>query len=233
MIRSIIFKFFFYLGTVIISLIFLPALLMPQKITLIGGKILGYWIKLCLSLFLSVKIEVKGKENIPNNSNFFIASLHQSLFETFFLQTIFNYPVFVLKKELLKIPIFGWQLKKIGSISINRDKIMRENLGFYEKILNTTKISKRPIIIFPQATRTPIDDRIPFKKGVSKIYEKLNFLCLPVALNSGDVWEKFGKLKSNRTITVSILEHIPVGLNPNEFLKKLEDNLYNELDNIR
>tara|TARA_B100000965_G_scaffold341166_1_gene309836 strand:+ start:2827 stop:3528 length:702 start_codon:yes stop_codon:yes gene_type:complete len=233
MIRNIIFKFFFYLGTVIISLIFLPALLMPQKITLIGGKILGYWIKLCLSLFLSVKIEVKGKENIPNNSNFFIASLHQSLFETFFLQTIFNYPVFVLKKELLKIPIFGWQLKKIGSISINRDKIMRENLGFYEKILNTTKFSKRPIIIFPQATRTPIDDRIPFKKGVSKIYEKLNFLCLPVALNSGDVWEKFGKLKSNRTITVSILEHIPVGLNPNEFLKKLEDNLYNELDNIR
>ena len=69
--------------------------------------------------------------------------------------------------------------------------------AFNEKILNTTKFSKRPIIIFPQATRTPIDDRIPFKKGVSKIYEKLNFLCLPVALNSGDVWEKFGKLLEN------------------------------------
>jgi len=214
-------------------LIFLPALILPQKITLIGGKILGYWIKLCLSLFLSVKIEVKGVENIPKNSNFFIASLHQSLFETFFLQTIFNYPVFILKKELLKIPIFGWQLKKIGSISINRDKTTKENLGFYKKILNTTNKSKRPIIIFPQATRTPIDDRIPFKKGVSKIYKNLNFLCLPIALNSGNVWAKFGRLKSNRTITVSILEHIPVGLSPNDFLKKLEDNLYKELDNIR
>ena len=233
MIRDIVFRFFFYLGTIIISLIFLPALILPQKITLIGGKILGYWIKLCLSLFLSVKIEVKGVENIPKNSNFFIASLHQSLFETFFLQTIFNYPVFILKKELLKIPIFGWQLKKIGSISINRDKTTKENLGFYKKILNTTNKSKRPIIIFPQATRTPIDDRIPFKKGVSKIYENLNFLCLPVALNSGNVWAKFGRLKSNRTITVSILEHIPVGLSPNDFLKKLEDNLYKELDNIR
>ena len=233
MIRDIVFRFFFYLGTIIISLIFLPALILPQKITLIGGKILGYWIKLCLSLFLSVKIEVKGVENIPKNSNFFIASLHQSLFETFFLQTIFNYPVFILKKELLKIPIFGWQLKKIGSISINRDKTTRENLGFYEKILNTTNKSKRPIIIFPQATRTPIDDRIPFKKGVSKIYKNLNFLCLPIALNSGNVWAKFGRLKSNRTITVSILEHIPVGLSPNDFLKKLEDNLYKELDNIR
>ena len=233
MIRDIVFRFFFYLGTIIISLIFLPALILPQKITLIGGKILGYWIKLCLSLFLSVKIEVKGMENIPKNSNFFIASLHQSLFETFFLQTIFDYPVFVIKKELLKIPIFGWQLKKIGSISINRDKTTRENLGFYEKILNTTNKSKRPIIIFPQATRTPIDDRIPFKKGVSKIYKNLNFLCLPIALNSGNVWAKFGRLKSNRTITVSILEHIPVGLSPNDFLKKLEDNLYKELDNIR
>ena len=233
MIRDIVFKIFFYSGTIIISLIFLPALILPQKITLIGGKILGYWIKLCLSLFLSVKIEVKGMENIPKNSNFFIASLHQSLFETFFLQTIFDYPVFVIKKELLKIPIFGWQLKKIGSISINRDKTTRENLGFYEKILNTTNKSKRPIIIFPQATRTPIDDRIPFKKGVSKIYKNLNFLCLPIALNSGNVWAKFGRLKSNRTITVSILEHIPVGLSPNDFLKKLEDNLYKELDNIR
>tara|TARA_Y100001936_G_C15989145_1_gene621310 strand:+ start:493 stop:1194 length:702 start_codon:yes stop_codon:yes gene_type:complete len=233
MIRDIVFRFFFYLGTIIISLIFLPALILPQKITLIGGKILGYWIKLCLSLFLSVKIEVKGVENIPKNSNFFIASLHQSLFETFFLQTIFNYPVFILKKELLKIPIFGWQLKKIGSISINRDKTTKENLGFYKKILNTTNKSKRPIIIFPQATRTPIDDRIPFKKGVSKIYKNLNFLCLPIALNSGNVWAKFGRLKSNRTITVSILEHIPVGLSPNDFLKKLEDNLYKELDNIR
>ena len=232
MIRDIVFRFFFYLGTIIISLIFLPALILPQKITLIGGKILGYWIKLCLSLFLSVKIEVKGVENIPKNSNFFIASLHQSLFETFFLQTIFNYPVFILKKELLKIPIFGWQLKKIGSISINRDKTTKENLGFYKKILNTTNKSKRPIIIFPQATRTPIDDRIPFKKGVSKIYKNLNFLCLPIALNSGNVWAKFGRLKSNRTITVSILEHIPVGLSPNDFLKKLEDNLYKELDNI-
>ena len=233
MIRDIVFRFFFYLGTIIISLIFLPALILPQKITLIGGKILGYWIKLCLSLFLSVKIEVKGMENIPKNSNFFIASLHQSLFETFFLQTIFDYPVFVIKKELLKIPIFGWQLKKIGSISINRDKTTKENLGFYKKILNTTNKSKRPIIIFPQATRTPIDDRIPFKKGVSKIYKNLNFLCLPIALNSGNVWAKFGRLKSNRTITVSILEHIPVGLSPNDFLKKLEDNLYKELDNIR
>ena len=233
MIREIIFKFFFYTGVIAVFIIFLPALIFPQKVVLIGGKILGYWIKFCLNFFLSVKIEVKGLENIPKNQNFFIASLHQSLFETFFLQAIFNYPVFILKKELLKIPVFGWHLKKIGSISIDRDKVSRENLGFYDKIISVTTNTKRPVIIFPQATRTAIDDKQPFKKGVSKIYEKLNFICVPVALNSGDVWPKSGKLNRNKTITVSILKNIPVGLNPEEFLKKLEYELYSELDNIR
>jgi len=233
MIRKIIFKFFFYTGVIAIFIIFLPALILPQRVVLIGGKMLGYWIKFCLNLFLSVKIEVKGIENIPKNSNFFIASLHQSLFETFFLQAIFNYPVFILKKELLKIPIFGWHLKKIGSISIDRDRVSKENLGFYDKIISITNNTKRPVIIFPQATRTNIDDKQPFKKGVSKIYEKLNFICVPIALNSGIVWPKSGKLNSNKTITVSILEHIPVGLNPDDFLKKLENVLYSELEKIR
>ena len=233
MIRKIIFKFFFYTGVIAVFIIFLPALILPQKIVLVGGKILGYWIKFCLNLFLSVKVEVKGIENIPKNSNFFIASLHQSLFETFFLQSIFNYPVFILKKELLKIPIFGWHLKKIGSISIDRDKVSKENLGFYDKIISITNSTKRPVIIFPQATRTQIDDKQPFKKGVSKIYEKLNFICVPVALNSGIVWPKSGKLNSNKTITISILENIPVGLDPDDFLKKLESALYSELEKIR
>ena len=200
---------------------------------LIGGKILGYWIKFCLFFFLSVNIKITGKENIPTNKSFFIASLHQSLFETFFLQTVFNSPVFILKKELLQIPVFGWHLKKIGSISINRDKISKDNYGFYEKIANITNNTKRPVIIFPQATRTSPDDKIPFKKGVSKIYEKLNFICVPVALNSGDVWPKNGSLKSNKTIRVSIINSIPSGLKTEDFLKKIQENLYNELDKIR
>ena len=232
MIRGIIFKFFFYTGTIFICLIFLPALILPKKIDLLGGKILGHWIKICLYLFLSVKIEIKGIENIPKESSFFIASLHQSLFETFFLQAVFDSPVFILKKELLKIPIFGWHLKKIGSISIDRAKISKDNLGFYDKILFETKSSKRPILIFPQATRTDVNDKTPFKKGVSRIYEKLKFKCVPVALNSGRVWPKSGNLSSNKTITISILSSIPVGLDADEFQKKIEGDLYKELENI-
>ena len=136
MIRNILFSFFFFLGIILISIIFIPSLFLPQKIVLFGGKIMGYWSSFCLRTFLSTKIIIKGKENLVKNSKFFIASSHQSMFETFFLQTIFNSPVFILKKELLKIPIFGWHLKKIGSISIKRNKVTKDNLGFFDEILN-------------------------------------------------------------------------------------------------
>jgi len=215
-----------------ICIIFLPALILPQNVTLIGGKIMGYWAKYCLRIFLSVKINIIGKENLIINEKFFIACTHQSMFETFFLQTIFNSPIFILKKELLKIPIFGLYLKKIGSISIDRNKITKENLGFSDQIKKHTDNSNRPIIIFPQATRVETLDRSPFKKGVKRIYEELKISCQPVALNSGDVWPKNGKLKPNRTLTISILDPIDPNMNSDEFLDLLQKNIYEEIDKI-
>jgi len=232
MIKRTLFLFFFYFGVIIVCIFFLPALIFPQKITLYGGKILGFWSKFCLEIFLSTKVIVKGKENILNNEKFFIASAHQSQFETFFLQSLFNSPVFILKKELLRIPIFGWYLKKIGSISIDRNKITKENLGFSDQIKNHTNNSNRPIIIFPQSTRVDVLDRSSFKKGVKRIYEELNIFCQPVALNSGSVWPKNGKLKPNKTLTISILDPIKPGMNPDEFINMLQKNIYEEIDKI-
>ncbi len=232
MIRSIFFNFFFYLGIIFICIIFLPALLLPQKIVLFGGKLMGYWSKLCINIFLSTKILIKGKENLILDSKFFIACSHQSMFETFFLQTIFNSPIFILKKELLKIPIFGMYLKKIGSISIDRNKISKDNLGFADKIKSVIRSSNRPIIIFPQATRVAPDDRTPFKKGVSRIYEDLQIKCQPVAINSGIVWPKKGRLNSNKTITVSILNAIEPGMNGKEFRNILQHRIYQELNKL-
>ena len=171
MIRNTLFSIFFYIGIICISLIFLPSFFLPQKIVLIGGRLMGYWTGICLKIFLSTKIIIKGKENLFQNEKFFIASSHQSMFEIFYLQTIFNSPVFILKKELLLIPIFGWYLKKIGSISIKRNKISKDNLTFFNDIAQIVKNSNRPIIIFPQGTRVLPDERIPFKKGVGRIYE--------------------------------------------------------------
>ena len=193
---------------------------------------MGYWSAFCLRFFLSTKIIIKGKENIINNSKFFIASSHQSMFETFFLQTIFNSPVFILKKELLQIPVFGWYLRKIGSISINRNKTTKENLGFSDKIKSVINSSNRPIIIFPQATRMTVEDRTPFKKGVSRIYEDLQIKCQPVVINSGNIWPKSGKLKPNGILVVSILKEIEPGMERNDFLNILQNNIYQELDKI-
>ena len=232
MIRNFLFSFSFFSGIVFISLIFLPSLLLPQKITLFGGKLMGYWSQFCLKIILSTKIIIKGKDNMISNEKFFIASSHQSMFETFFLQTIFNSPVFILKNELMRIPIFGWYLKKIGSISIKRDKITKDNINFFEDISETIQNSKRPIVIFPQATRVLPEDRPPFKKGASRIYEKLNILCQPVAINSGYVWPKDGIKKTNKVITISILKPIGPGLQKEEFLRVLQKKIYDELDII-
>ena len=232
MIRNILFKIFFFFGIASICILFLPALILPQKITLIGGKIMGYWAKFCLRIFLSVKTNIIGKENIINNEKFFIACSHQSMFETFFLQTIFNSPIFILKKELLKIPLFGLYLRKIGSISIERNKTTKKNLGFFEKILNSVNNSNRPLLIFPQGTRVLPSERPKFKKGTSRIYETLKVKCQPVAINSGFIWPKNKTLSSNKTISISILKPINPGLNKDDFLNILENDIYSELDKI-
>ena len=232
MIRNFLFSIFFFSGIILICIIFLPSLFLSQNIVLFGGKIMGYWSSICLKIFLSTKITIKGKENIIQNEKFFIASSHQSMFETFFLQTIFNSPVFILKKELLKIPVFGWYLKKIGSICIDRNKVTKENIGFFDQISHLIKSSNRPLIIFPQGTRLAPEDRLPFKKGVGRIYDQLKIKCQPLAINSGSVWPKKGKMKPNKNLTISILKPIESGLDKDIFLKKLQDNIYFELDSL-
>jgi 1-acyl-sn-glycerol-3-phosphate acyltransferase len=230
MIRNFLFTIFFFLGIVLISVIFIPSFLLPQKIILFGGKVMGYWASFSLRFFLSTKIIIKGKENIFKGGKFFIASSHQSMFETFYLQTIFNSPVFILKKELLMIPIFGWYLKKIGSISIKRNKVTKQNLSFFDEISKLINTSTRPLIIFPQGTRLSPEDRSSFKKGASRIYEELNIACQPIAINSGYAWPKRGSKKVNSNLTISILKPIEAGLDKEVFLKKLENDIYYELD---
>ena len=212
------------------DVIFIPAFFLPQKIVLFGGKMMGLWAGFCLKVFLSTKIIIKGSDNIIKNEKFFIASSHQSMFETFYLQTIFNSPVFILKKELLLIPIFGWYLKKIGSISIRRNKITKDNLGFFENVSKLIINSKRPLIIFPQGTRVLPQERPQFKKGVARIYEELKITCQPVAINSGYVWPKSGLKKTHRTITISILKPISASLSKEKFINTLESEIYSELN---
>ena len=232
MLRNLVFSIIFFSGIVFISIIFLPALILPQKFVLTGGKLMGYWTSFCLRIILSVKIKVLGNENIIQNRKFFIAASHQSMFETFYLQTIFNSPIFILKRELILIPIFGWYLKKIGSISIKRNKVSKDNLSFFDDINKALANSKRPLIIFPQGTRVKPEERPPFKKGVARIYEELKISCQPIAINSGYVWPKRGSKTPNKQITISILPSIDYQMEKNEFMNNLEKKIYSELNRI-
>jgi len=230
--RSLLFNFFIYTGIVLVFLIALPSLFLPPKITLIFGKFLGHYVIFIVRIFLNTKVEFKGIENIPKTEKYFVASAHQSMFETFALQSVLDYPVFILKKELLKIPLFGLYLKKIKSIEIIRGRTTKDNLNFFDKVANIIKNEKRPLLIFPQGTRVKINDRVPFKKGVGRIYEALNISCVPVALNSGKVWPKQGIVKYPGKITISFLKPIEPGLSRDEFIRSLEIKIYDEIKNI-
>ena len=231
-VRSLFFHIFLYIGITFVFILALPSLFLPPKITLLFGKLLGHYVIFIIRFVLSTKIEIKGIHNIPKTEKYFVASAHQSIFETFALQAILDYPVFILKKELLKIPIFGLYLKKIKSIEIVRDTVTKDNLSFFDKVAYIIRNEDRPLLIFPQGTRVKVNEEIPFKKGVGRIYEALNISCVPIALNSGNVWPKKGFIMRPGKITISILEKIKPGINKDVFIKSLENKIYNEIKNI-
>ncbi len=232
MIRNFFFLLVFYLGLISLLILFIPSLILPQYTVVLGGKILGYWAKICLKYIMATKIQIKGTENLKTNQKYFVASSHQSIFETFFLQIIFENPVFILKKELIKIPLFGWYLKKMGCISIDRNKISKDNLNFSDDVSRVIKNTNKTLIIFPQGTRKNFNDRSKFKKGFARIYNDLRIACLPVAVNSGKVWPKSGWIIPNQLITISILNILPPGIDQNKFSTEVEQVIYKELDRI-
>ena len=228
-IRSLIFNIFLYVGLILIFILAIPTLILPSKFTIFFGRVSAKYLVLILKIILNTKVIFHGEENLKKVDNFFVASDHQSMFETFALQIPLDGPIFILKKELLNIPLFGWYLRKIGSIAIVRDTTTRENLNFFDKVRERIETSKRPLLIFPQGTRVKLDEQPPFKKGVGRIYKALNLPCVPVALNTGKVWPKNSFLKYPGDIHISFLEPIMSGKNNEEFVKDIENKIYTEI----
>jgi 1-acyl-sn-glycerol-3-phosphate acyltransferase len=230
--KSLVFNIFLYVGLVAIFILAIPTLLLPEKFTLFFGRLSAKYIVFLLKIILNTKVVFKGLENLKKVDRFFVASAHQSMFETFALQIPLNSPIFILKKELLKIPLFGWYLKKIGSIDIVRETTTKDNLDFFDKIKSRIEKQKRPLLIFPQGTRVKFEEQPPFKKGVGRIYNSLNLPCVPVALNSGKVWPKSSFIKHPGDIYISFLEPIMPGKDKNDFIKEIENKIYSEINKI-
>ena len=229
-IRSLFFNIFLYLGIILVLILAIPTLFLPAKFALYCGKFLAYYIILILKIFLNTKVIFHGIENLKKVNKFFVASAHQSMFETFVFQAPLDYPIFILKKELLKIPLFGWYLRKISSIEIIRETTTKNNLNFFDKIKQTVFENNRPLLIFPQGTRVKFKEIVPFKKGVGRIYDSLGLHCIPVALNSGKIWPKNSFLKYQGDIHVTFLEPIEPGIEKSDFIKILEEKIYSEIE---
>ena len=227
--KSLIFNIFLYTGLIVIFILAIPTLFLPDKFTLFFGRFSAKYIVFLLKIILGTEVTFHGLENLKKVDRFFVASAHQSMFETFALQIPLDSPIFILKKELLKIPLFGQYLKKIGSIEIIRETTTKENLNFFDKIKKRIEKQKRPLLIFPQGTRVKFDEQPPFKKGVGRIYSSLNLPCIPVALNTGKVWPKNSFMKYTGDIHISFLEPIMPGKDKNDFVKEIEEKIYSEI----
>lgn len=173
--------------------------------------------KLC-----GIKYEVRGLENLPKENGFIVACKHQSMWETIIMHIVFHRPVYSWKKELLVIPFYGWFLRVMSGITIDRKggaKALKSLLAQAKKYTD----QKQNVILFPQGTRTPIGASTkdyPYQAGIVALYHHLQVDVVPAALNSGLYWNK--KYKKPGTIILEFLPAIKPGLAKKEFLEKLE-----------
>ena len=218
--RSIIFYTFLTFWTMFMGIVCLPYLLLPASFL---RKPVNLWINgifILLKYVCKITHEIQGKENIPNHS-VLIASKHQSAFETFALFFYLPNTIFIHKKQLFLIPIFGQYLKKIDMISIDRKggaKTMR-------KMLKKTKDKLQngfSIIIFPEGTRKKPGDKPDYKSGFVGIYKEMNTEILPIAVNSGIFWPKNFIIKKNGKIIIKILPLIESNIDRKKILIDVE-----------
>lgn len=221
--RSIVFNIAFYLNTAMWLVIALPTFLMPYwgivGIARIWGKV-NLWL---LRVIVNVKVEIRGRDKISPGP-LLVASKHQSAWETFALVTLFPNPVFILKRELQWIPIFGWFTIKGRMVPVDRGggaaalRAMTERAR-YELTQN------RQLIIFPEGTRRPAGAEPRYKFGVKHLYAGAGVPCLPIALNSGLFWPRRTLRRYPGTVIVEILDVIPAGLSQDEFFTRLQDQI--------
>ena len=226
--RSLVFNFFTHVGISVACILSLPTLLLPRKKFL--SKIsyfLGFYLIFLTKAILKTKIEFIGMEKMPKDKKFFIASAHQSMLETFLYNFLIPDCTFVIKKELLSIPLYGLYLKKLEYVSIDRGKTTKDNIESFAQIFGKIQESNRTLIIFPQGTRVPPDEQPMLKKGASRIYHGLNISCVPVKLNTGSVWPRNSFYKYPGKIIFEFKDSIEPGMDRVAFTKELENKIYN------
>jgi len=222
-VRSLVFNLLFYVNLVILMIVALPTFFMPRRAILFMAKVWARTSIWLLGAICGTKVEWRGLERLPRGG-FLVASKHQSLWETFALLPLFDEPTFILKRELQWIPIFGWFAIKAGMIPIDRRAGAQTIPQMMEHARRALR-EQRQIVIFPEGTRRPPHAEPAYKFGVARLYSETGAVCVPIALNSGVFWPRRRFLRYPGTIVAEVLDPIPPGLSPPEFMRRLQDDI--------
>jgi 1-acyl-sn-glycerol-3-phosphate acyltransferase len=219
-IRSVLFNVLFYLNLFVLLCLALPTLVLPR------GAILGvvrFWARSnhwLLATVCGITFELRGLERIPPGP-LLIASKHQSMWETFALVPLFADPAFILKRELMWLPFFGWLAWKADMIPVDRGA-RSQALAAISARAKIELARNRQIVIFPEGTRRPPGAEPRYKYGVAHLYAESGVACLPIALNSGLFWPRRSIRRYPGTIIAELLHPIAPGLDKQAFLEHLQ-----------
>lgn len=221
-VRSFLFVALFYLWSATVAIGATPILLGPPRWTLGLFRIWSLGI-IALLRVCGIRLEVRGREHIPQGAAL-VAPKHQCMFDVFAQLAVLPASCYVMKKELVRIPWFGWYAKKVGTIVVDREAgatalrhLVREAKARFAEA--------RQVVIFPEGHRNPPGLAGDYKPGVAALYRELDIAVHPVATNSGVHWPAHGFLRKPGVIVFEYLEPIPAGLKRAEFMRLLEERI--------
>lgn len=218
-IRSLIFNIAFFAWSIFWSLLSLFTLVLPRKNAAFIQRNWSRGISFLLRILASIRIEVRGQEKLDEGA-MIVACKHQSAWETTFFQGLFENPAIVMKKELLRIPFFGWYTRKMGMIAVDRSRGMKAMRELMRKA-SVAAADGRKIVIFPEGTRVGTDDEQTYRAGIFGLYRRIGIPVVPVALNSGLFWSRHSFFRYPGTIVLEFLEPIEPGLDRGAFMERL------------
>jgi 1-acyl-sn-glycerol-3-phosphate acyltransferase len=218
--NSLLFTIFLYASIAWTGLICSPMLLAPERWALACVEFWASLVRFGFSGFCDVEIEIRGLEHRPTGAAL-VAAKHQGMFDVIAPFTFLDQPCFVMKKELMVLPFFGWFARKTKMIPVDRSA-GASALKSMVVAARARLAEGRQVIIFPEGTRTEPGAQGDYKPGVAAIYRELGQPCHLIATNSGQCWPAHGFMRKRGKVVFEFLEPIPAGLKRAEFMAELE-----------